>query len=354
VYYPPTPTALTFPMICIPSSSQHPTNNNNKMSSLLMIYRRNIVLCAIALVANYTIITIWTNNLWNHLLSPIIDVQQQQQQQRRVVGQRTSGDDSEVNIHIQQTYSSELQRQQQQQQWPKVKLAIYMTTHLPQKHVQYFPCWYDAIQRLEIFKYADLILYTSTPPTVAQLQQLPFQNVIVKLYNNTGYQNGAIQAMIDPFVNINTTGTWFDEYDWVIRLNPDVLIRHDTWLIQAMLNTSNDGIFHECFNSNNYSKSNPKLHSDFYAFRPKALNRQLLSQQQQPQSSTNNYTNAEYHITHLFRNIYNSKRFQFVHGAMNSRPGTCRIEGIHSPVVHTHDLWQYCPYYYNVTKDGVY
>jgi hypothetical protein len=131
----------------------------------------------------------------------------------------------------------------QKQQWANTKLVIYMTTHLSKSHLRFLSCWRDAIKRMEIFKYADLILYTSRQPSLRQLAMLPFHKITMKLYNNTGYSEGAIQAMIDPFVE---KMTWFDEYDWVIRLNPDVLIRHDTWLIQTMLNTSIDGIFHDC------------------------------------------------------------------------------------------------------------
>jgi hypothetical protein len=232
---------------------------------------------------------------------------------------------------------------QTQKQWSDVKLAIYMTTHLPEEHLKYLPCWHDAIQRMDIFKYADLILYTSSQPTSAQLAQLPFRNTIIKRYSNTLRQQGAIQAMIDPFVN---NATWFDEYDWVIRLNPDVLIRHDTWLIQTMMNPSFDGIFHECCNIQNYSYTNPKLHSDFYAFRPNAVNRDLVLKSNNP--------NAEYHVTHALRNIYDSGRFAFVEGASNARACICRIQGVGSPVIHNHDLWRKCPNYYSATRNGVY
>jgi hypothetical protein len=235
------------------------------------------------------------------------------------------------------------QTHNRKKRWSDVKLAIYMTTHLPREHLIYFPCWNDAIQRMDIFKYADLILYTSSHPTSEQLTMLPFRNIIVKRYNNTGYQEGAIQSMIDPFVN---NATWFDKYDWVIRINPDVLIRHDAWLIQTMMNTSFDGIFHDCYNQNYYSNPKPKLHSDFYAFRPSAVDREMVLKSERK--------NAEFHLTAAFRNIYDSGRFAFVEGARNSRRGNCRIEGTNSPVIHDHDLWTACPYYYNSTKVGVY
>ena len=238
--------------------------------------------------------------------------------------------------------------------WSDVKLAIYMTTHLPGEHLRYLPCWEDAIQRLQIFKYAHLILYVPQEPTFELLQMLPFPKVIVKLYNNTGYQSGAIQAMIDPFTrNVpedNTTTTtitsWFDEYDWVIRLNPDVLIRNDTWLMETMLNPHIDGIFHECWNSKNTSKVDPVLHSDFYALRPVAMEYARILNTSHPY--------AEEHLTLAVRNIYDSGRIAYVEGAYTHIGGHCRIEGAHSPVVHAHDVWSSCPYYYNVTKENIY
>jgi hypothetical protein len=228
-------------------------------------------------------------------------------------------------------------------QWSKIKLVIYMTTHLTETHILFLPCWHDAIQRMEIFKYADLILYATEVPTPEQLAMLPFRKTTIKLYNNTGYSEGAIQAMVDPFVE---NVTWFDDYDWVIRLNPDVVIRNDTWLIQTMLNTSIDGIFHDCLNRKSYANSTTDFHTDFYAFRPSAVELERVR--------NTNQQYAENHMSDAFRNFFDSGRFAYVDGANNSHPGMCRIEGPDSPVIHHHDLWMACPYYYNASKEGIY
>ena len=39
---------------------------------------------------------------------------------------------------------------------------------------------------------------------------------------------------------------WFEGYDWVVRLNPDVLVRNDTFLLQAMGDDAVHGIFVDC------------------------------------------------------------------------------------------------------------
>jgi hypothetical protein len=228
----------------------------------------------------------------------------------------------------------------EKEKWSKTKLVIYMTSHLPEHHTAYLPCWKDAIQRLEIFQYANLILFTSTVPTTEQWDQLPFRNVTIKMYENTDYQLGAMQAMIDPFVN---NVTWFDEYDWVIRLNMDVLIRRDTWLIRTMLDPTINGIFHDCVSHETYS-SNPLLHSDFYAFRPSAIDREQILNAP--------LTVAENQVTASFRNIYESRQFSYVVGA-NPSNGICRIVGVNSPVVHAHSMSKVCPDYYNYEVDGV-
>ena len=228
------------------------------------------------------------------------------------------------------------------EKWSEVKLLIYMTTHLPDAHVAFLPCWKDAIERLDIFKYADLMLFTSADPTNEQLKLLPFRNIEIKRYRNPGYQSGAVQAMVEPFLD---NVTWFDDYDWVMRVNPDVLIRDDQWLMQTMLNTTVDMIVHECVSTNKY-KTNALIHTDFFAFRPSAVDRERLLNA--------NRDHAETHFTTSFRHLYDSGRFAYVEGGKNAIEGHCRIEGVGSPVLHVHELSNYCPYYYNITKEGFY
>ena len=201
--------------------------------------------------------------------------------------------------------------------WSDVKLLIYLTTHLPEEHVAFLPCWKDAIERMDLFKYADGMIYTSAGLSEEQLKMLPFRNTTIKMVpTNIGYQEGAVQAMIDPFLDEHVS--WFDDYDWVIRVNPDVLIREDTWLIQTMLNSTIDMIVHDCHTKNKFS-NNPVFHTDFIAFRPRAVNRWILLQSDRK--------NAEGHITEAFRHIYDQKRFYYVKGAKNAIEEYCRIAG---------------------------
>ena len=112
-----------------------------------------------------------------------------------------------------------------------------------------------------------------------------------------------------------------------------------------MLNTTVDMIVHECVSSNKYTE-NAFLHTDFFAFRPQAVDRDRLLQADRG--------HAESHFTTAFRHLYDARRFAYVEGGKNAIEGSCRIEGVDSPVLHVHELADHCPYYYNITKEGFY
>jgi hypothetical protein len=213
--------------------------------------------------------------------------------------------------------------------WSDVKLLIYLTTHLPEAHVAFLPCWKDAIERLSLFKYADGMIYTSRDLSEEQLKLLPFRTTTIKrVPANIGYQAGAVQAIIDPFLDENLT--WFDDYDWVIRMNLDALIREDSWLIQTMLNDTVDMIVHDCKKYSN----RPLFHTDFIAFRPRAVDRWTLLQSDR--------VNAENHITKAFRHVYDLKRFAYVEGAKNKKEGFCRISGCKESLIMPEFLYCCC------------
>ncbi|CAE7567021.1 unnamed protein product [Symbiodinium natans] len=207
-----------------------------------------------------------------------------------------------------------------------------MTTHWSQDQQRYLPCWERAVQ-LPILKHADLILYTSVNLSNEALGRLKFRKATLKHFQNRGYQAGAIQAMQDAFGPQGRREKWFEGYDWVIRLNLDVLIMHDTWLRQTMADTSIDGIFQHC-------DPLPRLrrvHTDFFAIRPQALDPAAVE--------SCNQSLAEEQFSCSIRSILRSKRFRWVQDADASN-STCRIRGASSSVVHSHQLWRFCPNYF--------
>ena len=97
-------------------------------------------------------------------------------------------------------------------------LVVRVTTFGLSITLAFLQCWKDAMERLELFQYrTDVLMYTSVQPTPEQLTFSPL-NVTVHVYNNTGYHSVAVLAMGDLFLDGNTK-LWFDEYDWVIRVN---------------------------------------------------------------------------------------------------------------------------------------
>lgn len=183
---------------------------------------------------------------------------------------------------------------------PPLRVAFFFTTALSKQHQQFFPCWAFASQHVKLVQIGDAVLYS--PKNLSQEHLAYFRNmrsVTVRLGKGGGYQAGAIQATKDGFGIRGAEEKWFAEHDWVIRLNPDVLIMDGDWLLETMLNTSIDGIFQDC--------GDCRFHSDFFAVRTKAVNSTLVE--------TAPTRGAEAHVTAGFANIARSKR-----GLATNRP----------------------------------
>lgn len=234
----------------------------------------------------------------------------------------------------------------------ELRVAIFMTSHFDERHVDYLThCWQNATYRFPLLQHSDLILYTSGEPPAGVLSKLRFHSITIKRYNETivpaglrgkanneakaaQKQDGARNAMIVAYQQ-----RWFDGYDWIIRLNPDVLIRNDTWIRKQFQNTSAQAILL------NHDPDNKFLvHSDFYAFRPGAVDVHALF--------TSNETNTERHVSAAFRKVIERNAVSWLrHG---QRAGSFwRTIGPKSPVVHSHRLLQFCPDYFTV-KDPKY
>ena len=142
---------------------------------------------------------------------------------------------------------------------------------------------------------------------------------------NPGYQEGAVLALVEGFRN-----GWFEGYDWVVRLNPDVLVRNDTFLVETMQDDAVSGIFVDC-----YDKPCPggrkcvdrQVHTDFFAIRPGAVSRDLVLKL--------DGRHAEAMATAAFSGIVKNGSDAWVPGTGPHR-GFCRVSGEFSPVIHDH------------------
>lgn len=94
------------------------------------------------------------------------------------------------------------------------RILFYITTHASRAHLDLWK------HNWTTFPNADMYMYlTSSEVTRDWLDTRPligWKNTV-----NPGYQAGAIQAMHDPTVLDDVD---VDAYDWIIRLNPDVII----------------------------------------------------------------------------------------------------------------------------------
>jgi hypothetical protein len=133
---------------------------------------------------------------------------------------------------------------------------------------------------------------------------------------NPGYHQGAILGL-----KLAGEYGWFDNYDWVIRSNPDVIIKNETEILNNLLDPDIDGIFMNCFPN----PAHAKLHTDWSAFRPRAL-------PQNPFTSTIIY--AEQAFTEDMQPILESQKFAWLPFSYTDSPGSCRVVG--DVVVHLH------------------
>ncbi len=92
------------------------------------------------------------------------------------------------------------------------------------------------------------------------------QNLTIHARPNIGYQEGAASAVIDA-----AHRGWWDGYDWVVRVNPDVIIGDENPLLRAMTGGDNNaaGVFVNCLS--NPTNKRHLVHTDFFAVKVSAV-----------------------------------------------------------------------------------
>lgn len=217
------------------------------------------------------------------------------------------------------------------------KILLFVTTSMSSMHIQFIEdCWPIVARRSGLLQLCDVLFFAtsdtySTATSPSSLFQDYVQNLIGPSYPtngtkiqsvlmpNPGYQEGAILAMHEAM-----THRWFDGYDWVIRLNPDVLVMDDGWIIDTMADPDVDAIFSSC---------EWGVHTDFMIFRPRVLGAESFN------STT--FPIAEQEATFEFRNVTDHGRHRMLPGQQHA-PGWCRVTGKESPVVHDHNMVPEC------------
>lgn len=152
-----------------------------------------------------------------------------------------------------------------------LKVMLFVTTHMSTQHIWYLKaCWPVALKHSPLLRNSDIAVYLNPKkegrkPAMELLREtFKDQNLTIHVHDTAQRQEGAMAALADA-----SRGNWFSGYDWIIRVNPDVIIRNDTWMLDIMRNDPNaTGLLINC---HNITDTTLKIHTDFFAVKPEAL-----------------------------------------------------------------------------------
>jgi hypothetical protein len=226
------------------------------------------------------------------------------------------------------------------------RILLFVTTIFSDRHVDFLSCcWPRLMGASDFLNEVDVIVFSNNETEISsstinltrqlfqnnpkfQFQFAPddeLQEIRQVTQKSIRFQMGANLGVKMAFSN-----GWFANYDWVIRINPDVLIRNSTWLAKdAMTDHSVDGIFAKC------SEKPQRIHTDFFAFRPSALRADAFSHMVVQPHTTNLY-NHEYTAYKEFSRILEEGKARFLPNIAPSN-GFCRLRGEDAPIYHGHE-----------------
>jgi len=155
-------------------------------------------------------------------------------------------------------------------------VVVYITTHLSDQHKSFLQCWPSKVLAgTKMLAHADIIVQTFGDVGDDVKDMLAaFPNKVVRLGNigeNPGYQTGALKGVTEAFRN-----GWMANYEWMIRVNPDVVIWNEAPLVAAIQSSDKWGVFANCRES--YDPKNLRLQSDFFAIRVKQVSKYGMAQ----------------------------------------------------------------------------
>ena len=226
---------------------------------------------------------------------------------------------------------------------PKLNNLIFIATHMSDQHMQYFEyCWRDALKHSLLLNSSDITFYL-TPGEEKENQSIAFLRDVFKDHKkkvsfytdeNVGLRFGATRA----YRKADRWG-WFLGYDWVFRMNPDVIIQNDSWFLSTMENDHNVTLMYsECFEGpeidfgSNYDIPNQAIwiHTDFTAFKPNELPNNTLGSMYMK--------HAEGSMGRAMSSFVEKRQHRQIPGVARTRGLRCRLDGNKkkSPVVHYH------------------
>ncbi|KAL3937734.1 MAG: hypothetical protein SGBAC_007214 [Bacillariaceae sp.] len=155
-------------------------------------------------------------------------------------------------------------------------------------------------------------------------------------------------------------------FDWMIRINPDVLIRKSKWLLETMqasvdaiptsalttttttTTTTNSLLNTKVTMAIGVHCATRQMHTDFFALRPHFWNASAFSKMGRKGNKWNHERTAYREMAHLVHN-YNKNDSNNNNGTTKSiqylpdvdpSEGSCRVRGTNASVYHVHDSCQ--------------
>lgn len=193
-------------------------------------------------------------------------------------------------------------------------------------HNSFLKAWPGFLAHLPHLRMADVLIYVGSAAPKEQesdefqplLDKFPNQWKTLRTGSNPGYKEDAIAA-----IRIAENAGWFKGYDWVIRLSPDVIVYDETYLVKLMsqdLDAVICNCVHHCLQSGQQTCTHISVHTDFIAFRPRAVS-----------WNVSGYI-ADYHATAVMHNVFASNRYALL--IPENRDVFCRARG--NGVWHQH------------------
>jgi hypothetical protein len=250
-------------------------------------------------------------------------------------------------------------------------ILLYITTHFSDQHVRYFHCcWPKLVSESPLISSAHILIgaTNSTPISETELkylsdlfshnpsyqfrplpseemtkcdryknESLRGNNPLKKPVNykqclaNQGVQAGFQRGWVYNRTLISRSNNHQQSssvtFDWMIRINPDVLIRKSSWLLETMMSSKVQGIFAVC--------NTRQLHTDFFAVRPSSLtNPSLLFSKMGIKANRLNHERTAYRA---FKHLLQDKDKHRLLPDVDPSEGSCRVRGESASVYHVHD-----------------
>jgi len=234
--------------------------------------------------------------------------------------------------------------------WKGQRVLLYITTLFSQTHIDYLHCcWPKLLEESPFLPNLDVVVFSNnlteinathlnytqqlfakqpsfrfrfaTPESLQTLRQ--WRPNDTNATSRTNFKQwGANMAMMLGF-----SQGWFSNYDWVIRINPDVLIRSSSFLRSHLGDPQVHAILAMC--------GSHKVNTDFMALRPAAaLQNGGLPFQHMYRYGSHSFLNHEHTAKKNLEGILPKAKFL---PNLDPMEGKCRVRGPRAPVYHQHD-----------------